>query len=133
MIVGSDAPLLPRSRIEAAFDTLRSREAVAAPAEDGGYVLIGVAPARVRAARLDRLFSGIPWGTDEVLEATRAQAAAAAPPIDLAELPGFWDVDRPEDLARLHREIAALAAPDRPRRLAELLRRLPPAEEAKPE
>ena len=118
VIVGSDAPLLPLPLIEAAFAALRTGDAAIAPAEDGGYVLIGVAAARLPKRSLHRLFSGIRWGTDEVFPATRAAARAAA--LDLAELPAHWDVDRPDDLVRLRRVIAALPAPSRPRRLEAL-------------
>ena len=63
------------------------------PAEDGGYVLVGLrhdTPA---------LFEGIAWGGPLVMAQTRAQLARLGmPAIELATL---WDLDRPEDLARL--------------------------------
>ena len=119
VIIGSDAPLLAASLVEAGFRTLAARDAVLVPAEDGGYVLIGVAPNRIPKGALDGLFAGIPWGTDAVREATRAAAAEAG--ISLEELSRSWDVDRPADLARLRAAIEALGADERPRRTAAVL------------
>jgi glycosyltransferase A (GT-A) superfamily protein (DUF2064 family) len=75
---------------------LARHDAVVAPAEDGGYVLIGLArPA-------PGLFEGIAWSGPDVMEATRERARHER--LDLAEMRTFWDVDRPEDVARLERE-----------------------------
>ena len=76
------------------------------PAEDGGYVLIGLR----RAA--PTLFQAVPWGGERVLTVTRERAAAAG--MRLAELPALPDLDRPEDLARLRRDHPHLD-PDRSR------------------
>jgi len=60
-------------------------------------VLIGL-------SRLDAgLFRDIPWGGPEVLAETRRRVAALA--WRFRELPALWDVDRPEDLARLPRAL----------------------------
>lgn len=119
VVVGSDAPLLPTPLPEAAFSVLADRDVALAPAEDGGYVLIGLAPQRIPEAALDRLFSGIPWGTDAVLTATRRAVDAAG--LHFGELPGHWDVDRPEDLPRLAAAVRALDPAARPSRTAALL------------
>ena len=63
------------------------------PAEDGGYVLIGLKRA------VPEIFAEIPWGTAGVAEITRGRMRALG--WDWAELPALWDLDRPEDLARL--------------------------------
>ena len=68
-------------------------DAVVGPAEDGGYVLLGlklVAP---------ELFQDMPWGTDGVLSKTRQRLRGLA--WDWRELPELWDVDDPQDLERL--------------------------------
>ena len=114
VIIGSDTPLLPLPLVEAAFPGLADRDALLAPAEDGGYVLIGLALGRAPPAAVESLFAGIPWGTAAVREATAAAAAGAG--LRFAELAGHWDVDRPEDLPRLAasiRELDAAACPDR--------------------
>lgn len=119
VIIGSDAPLLPLAFVETAFSGLTDRDALLAPAEDGGYVLIGLALERAPPAALESLFAGIPWGTGAVREATASAAADAG--IPFGELAGYWDVDRPEDLTRLRRVVEALDAAERPRRTAAVL------------
>jgi hypothetical protein len=93
LIIGTDAPGLSPADIEQAGDSLARHDAVLVPALDGGYVLIGMhtPPAS--------LFTGIDWGTDRVLAATRERLRALDWRVD--ERPASWDVDRPEDLARV--------------------------------
>ena len=118
-IIGSDAPLLPLPLVEAAFSGLADRDALLAPAEDGGYVLIGLALDRAPPAAVESLFAGIPWGTGAVREATSQAARRAG--LGFSELAGHWDVDRPEDLPRLAASIRALDAAARPHRTAAVL------------
>lgn len=98
--VGSDHPTLPGEYVAAAFRRLRDHDAVVGPGRDGGYYAVGVRRESWPAARV--LFRGIPWSTEEVLEATRD--AAAETELSLGELPVWYDVDRPEDLALLRRD-----------------------------
>jgi len=119
VIIGADAPLLPLPLVEAAFSGLANRDALLAPAEDGGYVLIGLALERASRAAIESLFADIPWGTGAVREATSEAARRAG--LGFGELAGYWDVDRPADLARLAAAIRALDAAARPRRTAAVL------------
>lgn len=91
VLVGTDAPALSVPLLREAGAALRAgADAVVVPAEDGGYALLGL-------ARLDRaLFDGVPWGTGEVLEATRARLAHLG--FTCRELAPVRDVDRPEDV-----------------------------------
>lgn len=66
------------------------------PTEDGGYCLLGLR----RYAPI--LFNDIPWGTELVLEQTRARLRELG--WSWHELPERWDVDRPEDVERLKSE-----------------------------
>jgi glycosyltransferase A (GT-A) superfamily protein (DUF2064 family) len=68
------------------------RDAVLGPAEDGGYVLIGLRRTN------PMLFQHIAWSTSRVLPATRQRLRRAA--LDWAELPLGWDVDHPKDIRR---------------------------------
>lgn len=96
VLIGSDCPVLRPSDLRAAFAALRSgADLVLAPAEDGGYPLIGLR--RMSAA----LFERMPWGGPAVLAETRARAAGLG--WSVAELRTLWDVDRPRDLARMKR------------------------------
>lgn len=93
IIIGTDCPWVSAGTLQEAEDMLESADAVLGPAEDGGYVLLGlrgVAPS---------LFADIDWGTDKVLATTRERLAALG--WDWRELPARPDVDRPEDLDAL--------------------------------
>jgi uncharacterized protein len=48
------------------------------------------------------LFENVPWGGAAVMARTRERLAAAR--VSWTELPMLWDVDRPEDYARLQSE-----------------------------
>ena len=99
--VGSDHPALGRRLVEEAFSRLtRGADAAVIPAEDGGYCAIGLA-ARVP---VREVFRDIPWSSASVLSATRERMAALG--LDVALLEPAYDVDRPEDLARLRRDLA---------------------------
>lgn len=124
VIVGADSPLLPLPVLEDAFAALTAHEAVIAPAEDGGFVLLGLAVGRLPTSAISSLFRAVPWGTAGVLAAILRNAAAAG--LDLLRIPGSRDVDRPEDLTRLREELAALPPASRPRYLTAVLARIPP-------
>ena len=111
LLMGSDCPALRRSDLRAALRALRAgADAVLSPAEDGGYPLIGLR----RVSR--RLFDGVAWGSGRVLEQTRDRLARLG--WRWKELRTLWDVDRPEDVARLRRSrrLAPLAGCPSPRR-----------------
>jgi len=98
ILVGSDIPVLSAQYLRDAERALAGGDdAVIGPAEDGGYVLVGL-------SRCDpELFRCIPWGGPKVLPETRRRIAALG--WRLRELPALWDVDRPEDLGRLPQEM----------------------------
>ncbi len=89
VLVGTDIPGLKAARFHRAFEALDRADAVLGPSLDGGYWLVGL-------GRPADLFSGIPWGTDVVLQRTLARARA----LDLRvhQLEPLRDVDRLEDL-----------------------------------
>ena len=94
ILVGADCPLLEARHLASAFDWLQQGEdAVLGPAEDGGYVLLGLR--QVKRA----LFRDIPWGGDQVLALTRQRLAQLG--WRWRELEPLWDLDRPADLDRL--------------------------------
>jgi glycosyltransferase A (GT-A) superfamily protein (DUF2064 family) len=94
IVMGADAPALRAAHLRRAARWLAGgADAVFAPAEDGGYALIGLR--RVS----PRLFDGIEWGGARVMAQTRARLAALG--WRWRELPEVWDVDRPADVARL--------------------------------
>jgi rSAM/selenodomain-associated transferase 1 len=93
ILIGNDCPAIDGGYLQAACSALQAQSVVIGPAEDGGYVLLGL---RSIAATI---FSDMPWGTEQVFDLTlkRLQQLEVSP----ALLPELWDVDRPEDLHRL--------------------------------
>jgi hypothetical protein len=109
LLVGTDIPPLTPAHLRTAAAALATNDAVVIPAEDGGYVLLGLA------RWSPRLFERLPWGSAEVMASTRERLRELG--WRWRELPALWDVDRPEDLARLaalgedHAEDPLLPAP----------------------
>jgi len=94
IVIGADAPALRPWHLRRAARWLAGgTDAVFAPAEDGGYALVALR--RVS----PRLFAGVEWGGPRVMTQTRERLAALG--WRWRELPEVWDVDRPEDVARL--------------------------------
>ena len=94
LLIGSDCPALTVAELRAAAEALQEgNDAVFVPAEDGGYVLVGLRHP------VASLFDGIPWGSDGVMEHTRQRLCSAG--FRWQELEPLWDVDRPEDIDRL--------------------------------
>lgn len=103
--VGSDHPDLPLSRLHEAFVRLVAGvDVVLGPAEDGGYYLIALSQQGLRG----EMFSGIPWSTEGVLEATLDRCRRLGLSVSL--LPRAADVDTPADLERLAASLAARPA-----------------------
>lgn len=98
VVIGADSPTLPGEWIYDAFESLETEnDAIIGPAEDGGYYLIGM-------RRLhERLFEEIPWGTGGVMAATTERARQAG--VNLIVMPEWYDVDTPDELARLKQEL----------------------------
>jgi rSAM/selenodomain-associated transferase 1 len=93
LIIGCDCPSLTADDLEQALTALdQPKSSVLAPAEDGGYVLIGLDQPH------SRLFSGISWGSRHVFEQTRACIDQLN--LRYFELRQQWDLDKPADLIR---------------------------------
>jgi rSAM/selenodomain-associated transferase 2/rSAM/selenodomain-associated transferase 1 len=89
LIVGTDCPVLSPGHLQAAARALEQHDAVAIPALDGGYVLLGLR------RPLAGVFDGIAWSTDQVMTQTRERLRAAG--ARWHELAPLWDVDEAED------------------------------------
>ena len=93
LLIGTDCPAFDAAHLqEAARRLLAGDEAVFTPAEDGGYVLVGLR--RPVAA----LFEAVSWSTAEVMNQTRAHLRRLG--LRFSEMPALWDVDRPADWQR---------------------------------
>ena len=93
VLLGTDVPQMTLRHLEMAFAALADHDLVLGPTRDGGYWLVGC-------RKPVDIFTGIPWGTAEVLSRTlqRARQQGVSP----ALLPPMSDVDTPSDLAGFH-------------------------------
>ncbi len=92
LLIGTDGPALTCEHLQMAATALREgNDAVFLPAEDGGYVLVGLRRAEAR------LFTGMPWGSADVMAETRRGLQQC-----LMARAGFaLGCGGPEDIARL--------------------------------
>jgi rSAM/selenodomain-associated transferase 1 len=100
LLVGADSPTLPPAFLAAALEGLtnESADVVLGATDDGGYYAVGMrepAPG---------LFDSIEWSTPRAYAQTAHNAARLG--LRLLELPPWYDVDTPEDLARLRAELS---------------------------
>src|SRR5437016_10306426 len=93
-IVGSDAPTLPAAHLRALLSS--PADVALGPCEDGGYYAI--ACRRTHAA----MFQGVTWSSTGTLAQTEKAARRCGLTVERG--PGWYDVDRPEDLLRLEGE-----------------------------
>ena len=101
IVIGTDCPALTPGHLRQAAVALGGEDAVVIPAEDGGYVLLGLRQANAA------VFSGVAWSTPQVMAQTRARLAAAG--LRHAEFSPLFDVDRSSDLPRLYALMPDLA------------------------
>jgi hypothetical protein len=101
VVVGADSPTLPPDFLASALEGLAGGRADVAlgATEDGGYYAVGM---REPAAGL---FDSVEWSTPRAYAQTARNAARLG--LRLSELPPWYDVDTPADLARLRAELSA--------------------------
>jgi rSAM/selenodomain-associated transferase 1 len=101
LVIGTDCPALTEAHLRSAASALREgNDVVLIPAENGGYVLVGLRKVQ------PTLFSNIAWVKSTVLADMRARIVEQR--LMLVERPPLWDVDTEIDLARLEREFPEL-------------------------
>jgi rSAM/selenodomain-associated transferase 1 len=124
VLIGADSPTLPKPWLDDAVACLRDHTAVLGPSADGGFHLLGTTGAVPLNLR------GIDWGTNLVWRQTVAALDRSG--VDYATLPPWYDVDTPQDLQRLRRELMVQHADEAllrlGRGLAELLHDTPGAD-----
>jgi hypothetical protein len=104
----SDSPHLPRSVLEAAFETLAAHDVVVGPTYDGGYYLVGAKTSH------PALFARDGMGTSSALE--RLLWRARDLDLSVGSVDPFYDIDVADDLTRLAAELRL--APERAPRTA---------------
>lgn len=93
LLIGTDCSVLSPGVVQQAARALSTHDVVLVPAEDGGYVLIGMR------RFIPDAFDNIAWSTPQVLTQTRERLKSIG--ASWAELPTLWDVDEGADWARL--------------------------------
>ncbi len=93
LLTGTDCPLLAPGHLQAAVRALAQHDVVLVPAEDGGYVLIGMR------RMVPQVFEGIDWSTPQVMAQTRERLRQSG--VSWLEMETLWDVDEPADWWRL--------------------------------
>jgi rSAM/selenodomain-associated transferase 1 len=91
MILGSDSPGLPAAHIRALLGS--SADVSIGPVDDGGFYAIACS------RTVPAMFEGVRWSTGATLSDTVKALTSCGLGVDLG--PAWFDVDRPEDLARL--------------------------------
>ena len=93
LLIGSDCPVLAEEHLKQALVLLRDdSDTVIGPAEDGGYVLLGLKQAYAE------LFQGIDWGSDRVLQQTIHKIEQLQ--LQWQQLELLWDLDTEADYKR---------------------------------
>jgi rSAM/selenodomain-associated transferase 1 len=109
LLIGSDCPVLSVADLQMADAALRDgAQIVFTPAEDGGYVLVGMRRLDGEDAAIQSsdtgfsAFEDIAWSADGVMAQTRERLAAHGGRAGCAwaEMPMRWDVDVAEDYVR---------------------------------
>ncbi len=104
VVMATDVPDLSAQIMVEAMHCLDQHDVVLGPCSDGGYYLLG-------AKRLHReLFAGIPWSTDQVLDATLSIIRNLG--LSVAILPVLGDIDTAEDLREWQSGAAGSGATD---------------------
>lgn len=89
--MGTDCLVLEKTVLMSALQELRDgTDGVIVPAEDGGYVLLGLSRMQ------PDVFQDMPWSQKGLMAATRKAMSG-----HWKEFPPLWDVDRAGDLLRL--------------------------------
>lgn len=93
LLIGCDSPSITVEDLDVALQSLQTPKDIAlAPAEDGGYVMIGMSKPQ------PELFLKMEWGNSEVLNRTQNRIIKAG--LLAKETKIQWDVDIPADLQR---------------------------------
>jgi rSAM/selenodomain-associated transferase 1 len=93
----ADSPHLSAGALQAAFDALLTADLVVGPCDDGGYYLVGAR------RPYDDLFDAMALGRKSACELLLAAAARRNLRVVLSER--HYDIDLPDDLVRLAREL----------------------------
>ena len=105
--LGADTPLLTRGDLVDAMEQLESGNAVLGPSDDGGFYLLGLRSCSAG------LLADIPWSCQRTCDATEASLNSYG--MKVARIRSSFDIDTPDDVHRLWREVDELPPEVAPR------------------
>jgi len=91
LLLGTDSPHMPESRLVAAAHGLEHADVVLGPVEDGGYDLVAM-------SRALSIFTDVVWSSDQVLRKTVENIQHQR--LAVEQLAVGFDVDFPDDIER---------------------------------
>ena len=98
VMIGTDSPTFPAQFITQAFEMLSEADAVLGETADGGFYLIGL-------QKLKReIFKLVEWSSPKTFEQTARNIENLG--LRLSLLPNWYDVDTPDDLKRLKKDLS---------------------------
>ena len=100
LAIGADSPLVSSTQLTEALRCIEDADAVLGPCEDGGFYLLGVRDCPTG------LLDNIDWSCADTCTETEKRLRSQGMRIRLVS--ASFDVDRVEDLQRLHRALQAL-------------------------
>jgi len=103
LLLGTDSPHMPESRLTAAVHALEHADVVLGPVEDGGYDLVAM-------NRSLSIFADVIWSSDQVLCKTIENIQYQYLTVEQLEV-GF-DVDFPDDIERARQAGWISSSPD---------------------
>ena len=111
VVIGSDCPQMTSAHLRDALRRLSHVDLVLGPAEDGGYYLVALRSESAKRS-VPVLFSGIPWSTPDVIDATIEIAEKNG--LTYAVLETLPDVDTLDDLEDARAALDAAQLPAEP-------------------
>lgn len=98
VMIGTDIPTFPSDFIEKAFEFLETNsDVVLGRTEDGGFYLIGLKKLQ------KEIFENVAWSSPKTFGQVYKNIEKLN--LHLREVPGWYDVDEPEDYKKLREEI----------------------------
>jgi len=97
VMIGTDSPTLPAEFIARSFENLSESDAVLGKTTDGGFYLIGLRILR------KEIFENVEWSSPRTFGQTRLNIEMLN--LKLSLLPDWYDVDTPDDLKKLKKDL----------------------------
>lgn len=98
LMIGTDSPTFPARFITRAFEMLSETDAILGETADGGFYLIGLRKLK------KEIFEAVEWSSPKTFNQTARNIENLG--LKLSFLPNWYDVDTPDDLKRLKKDLS---------------------------